>query len=172
LTQLIKLLYKFYFLYFCNIVWWWPKLSAETCRVYKNLMNVRTFMLLYWSGNLWKDCDFVYNVYFFHCHVCYRTRPSYPSLDHGNNAMRQVYFARSLITKIYSSFCVFCPISDPNILLSIISSEALSLGLIITHYHCTTTLVGLIYAYLFTSKLPTHSGHLKWILRKSLKYTD
>jgi len=51
--------------------------------------------------------------------------------------------------------------SDPNILLSILFSDALSLGLTITHYHSTTTLVGLIYAYLFTSKLLPRSGHLK-----------
>jgi hypothetical protein len=28
-----------------------PKFSAETCRVYEILMNVRTFVLLYWSDN-------------------------------------------------------------------------------------------------------------------------
>jgi hypothetical protein len=52
----------------------------------------------------------------------------------------------------------FRPVSDPNILLSIVLRRSHS-RLIIVHYHSTTTLVGLIYAYLFTSKFSTRSGH-------------
>jgi hypothetical protein len=40
-----------YLLYFRNISWRWQRFSAETCRVYNKQMNVRTFMLLYWSNN-------------------------------------------------------------------------------------------------------------------------
>jgi hypothetical protein len=131
-------------------------------------MNVRTFMLLFWSDNHRRHRNFLY----FHFSTTMHAAGPVHLILHLIAVIMQfdkhILRGLSLRRFILPSF-IFCPISDPNILLSILFSDALSLGVIITHRHTTNTSVGLICAYLFMSKLPTRSGYLKGILRKSLK---